>query len=105
VAVGAPIQLISIRGWPIDFPQEISVQRRAPFESRADSIMYCQLLAQLARQRGWEVHRYNAKAVEREATELLGVRARDVLYGPRETFGPPWSKDHRVALAATVVAV
>jgi hypothetical protein len=27
-----------------------------------------------------------------------------VLYGPRERLGPPWAKDHRIALAATVLA-
>jgi len=27
-----------------------------------------------------------------------------VLKGPRGRLGPPWAKDHRVALAATVVA-
>jgi hypothetical protein len=66
--------------------------------------MYCQLLAELARARGWAVHTYDAKAVEHEASGRLGDLARDVLYGPRVLFGPPWSKDHRVALAATVLA-
>jgi hypothetical protein len=27
-----------------------------------------------------------------------------VLHGPRARLGPPWTKDHRTALAATVVA-
>ncbi len=27
----------------------------------------------------------------------------DVLDGPRARLGPPWSKDHRVGLAATVM--
>jgi hypothetical protein len=27
-----------------------------------------------------------------------------VLYGPRAALGPPWSKDHRIALAATVLS-
>ena len=35
---------------------------------------------------------------------LLGERAREVLHGPRAILGPPWAKDHRAALAATVVA-
>ena len=35
--------------------------------------------------------------------EQLGPRADDVLNGPRHRLGPPWTKDHRVALAATVV--
>ena len=31
-------------------------------------------------------------------------RADEVLHGPRATLGPPWTKDHRIALAATIVA-
>jgi hypothetical protein len=27
-----------------------------------------------------------------------------VVDGPRRALGPPWTKDHRIALAATVVA-
>ena len=75
-----------------------------PFEARADAIMYRQELAELAHARDWEVHFYDAKAVEAQAGSLLGERAGDVLQGPRVTLGPPWTKDHRVALAATVVA-
>jgi hypothetical protein len=46
---------------------------------------------------------YDAKDVERRAAGLLGERARDVLHGPRAQLGAPWAKDHRVALAATIV--
>jgi hypothetical protein len=35
---------------------------------------------------------------------VLGARADEVLQGPRARLGAPWTKDHRVALAATVVA-
>jgi hypothetical protein len=66
--------------------------------------MYRHLLAEIARDRGWEVHPYDAKQVESQAADLLGERAEEVLRGPRATLGPPWAKDHRVALAATVVA-
>ncbi|HZA77147.1 MAG TPA: hypothetical protein VE623_12255 [Acidimicrobiales bacterium] len=94
---------MSLRAWPVDFPEDIAVQRRAPYESRADSIMYRQVLAELAHARGWEVHLYNAKDVEDEAVSILAGRADEVLHGPRATLGPPWSKDHRMALAATIV--
>jgi hypothetical protein len=65
--------------------------------------MYCQVLAELARDRGWLVHLYDAKEVEAEAAGILGERTNEVLHGPRATLGPPWSKDHRMALAATIV--
>jgi hypothetical protein len=66
--------------------------------------MYRQELSELAHARGWEVHVYDAKAVVGQAMSRLGGRADDVLQGPRARLGPPWTRDHRVALAATVIA-
>ena len=66
--------------------------------------MYRQELSELAHARGWEVHLYDAKEVEAEAARMLAERADEVLHGPRATIGPPWTKDHRIALAATIVA-
>jgi hypothetical protein len=102
-ALPAPVVSISLRTWPPDFPDDIAVQRRTPYEARADAIMYRQILAELARARDWEVHLYDAKGVEGRAASLLGERAHEVLHGPRATLGPPWTKDHRTALAATIV--
>jgi len=98
-----PVASMSLRAWPADFPKNIAVQRRVPYESRADSVMYSEVLAELARERGWMICHYNAKHVEHEAARILGERADQVLRGPRTTWGPPWSKDHRMALAATIV--
>lgn len=95
---------MSLRSWPADFPTDIAVLRRVPYESKADSVMYREVLAELGRARGWSIHFYNAKDVEAEAARFLADRADDVLYGPRATLGPPWSKDHRTALAATVMS-
>jgi hypothetical protein len=95
---------MSLRAWPVDFPEDIAVQRRVPYESRADSVMYCQVLAELARERGWVVCRYDANNVEIQAVSVPGERADEVLRGPRATLGPPWGKDQRMALAATIMA-
>jgi hypothetical protein len=103
-ALPAPVRSISLRAWPLDFPDDIAVQRRAPYEARADAIMYRQELSELAHARGWDVNLYDAKAVVDQAVRMLAERADAVLQGPRATLGPPWTKDHRVALAATVVA-
>ena len=103
-ALPEPIVSISLRAWPPDFPEDIAVQRRAPYEARADAIMYRQELAELAHARGWELHLYLAKDVEAQAAGRLAERADEVLHGPRATLGPPWTRDHRMALAATVVA-
>jgi hypothetical protein len=103
-ALPGPIESISLRTWPPDFPDDIAVQRRTPYEARADAIMYRQVLAEVAQDLGWLVHLYDAKHVLAQAAALLADRADDVLQGPRTRLGPPWTKDHRTALAATIVA-
>jgi hypothetical protein len=103
-ALPARIVSLSLRTWPLDFPDDIAIQRTVPYESRADAIMYRQLLADAARARGWDVHLYVAKDVVGQATSRLGDRADDVLLGARARLGPPWTKDHLTALAAAIVA-
>ena len=103
-ALPEPVMSLSLRAWPPDFPVDIDVQRRPPYEARVDAVMYRQVLSELARARDWDVHFYDAKVVEGRAVSVLGERAETVLYGPRAALGPPWTKDHRVALAATIVA-
>jgi hypothetical protein len=102
-ALPAPVVSIALRAIPSNFPDDIAVQRRPPYESRVDAIMYRQVLADLARVRDWDVHFYTAKDVIARASSMLEGRADEVLEGPRATLGPPWTKDHRVALAATIV--
>jgi hypothetical protein len=103
-ALPAPVVSISLRTWPPDFPDDIAVQRRVPFEARADAVMYRQVLSEVAQARGWDVHLYSAKDVLGQAATLLGDRSDETLQAPRATLGPPWTKDHRTALAATIVA-
>ena len=103
-AVNSPITSLAVRRWPPDFPTDIATLRRPPFESRADSVMYCEVLATAAEGRGWKVCAYDAKTVEAEAASILGPRADDVLRGPRRTLGPPWTKDHRMAFAGAIVS-
>lgn len=98
------IESMSLRRWPPDFPNDVAMQRRAPYESRADSVMYLQVLAEVGTSRGWAIHHYDDKTVEADAAALLGARADDVLHGPRARLGAPWAKDHRMALAATVLS-
>lgn len=102
--VAGPIASLSLRDWPADFPTDLATLRRNPFEAQADSVMYREVLASEAQRRGWQDHRFDAKTVESDAAAVLGTRADDVLYGPRQHLGPPWNKDHRIALAATVLA-
>jgi hypothetical protein len=103
-AVPEPVVSISLRAWPPDFPDDIAVQLRPPYEARVDAIMYRQVLSELAHARGWDVHLYHAKSVVGQAVRLLNERAEEVLLGLRATLGSPWTKDHQMALAATIVA-
>jgi hypothetical protein len=62
----------------------------------ADWVMYRRALAAAAEARGWPVHWYEAKKVL-DATEpsLLDLR---------KSLGPPWTQDHKLAMAAAIVA-
>ena len=51
-ALPAPVVSISLRTWPLDFPDDIAVQRRVPYEARADAIMCRQVLSEVALGRG-----------------------------------------------------
>jgi hypothetical protein len=102
-ALPVPVVSISLRVLPLAFPADIAVQRRAPYEARADAIMYRRVLSELAHARDWKVNFYDAKHVVGQAVSMLAERADEVLQGPRATIGPPWTKDHRKALAATIV--
>lgn len=103
-ALAGPVTSLSLRTWPDDFPTDLEVLVRPPWEARADAVMYRRILAELAADRGWAVHRYDARTVVDDAAAVLGDRSAEVLDGPRARLGPPWTKDHRMALAATVVA-
>lgn len=71
----------------------------------ADSVMYRQELASAAEARGWAVHWYNAKKVLDAARTILQVGDIEAHFRQlRESIGPPWTKDHKVAMAAAIVA-
>lgn len=91
-----PLATVALRTWPDDFPTDLETVRRAPWEARADAVMYRQEVAAIARERGIRVHRYDVKRVLAEATADLGA--------PRAALGAPWAKDHRVAYAAALAA-
>jgi hypothetical protein len=102
-ALREPVATLHLRALPADFPTDIAAQLRPPYEARADAIMYRQVLAAVAGARGWRVMYYDAKTAEADAATILAHQADDVLRGPRHRLGPPWTKDHRTALAAIVL--
>jgi hypothetical protein len=71
----------------------------------ADWVMYRKALAEAAEARGWAVHWYDAKKVLDAASEALGIEDLDAHFLQlRRSIGPPWSKDHKLAMAAAIVA-
>jgi hypothetical protein len=70
----------------------------------ADWVMYREALASAAVARGWAVHWYEAKSVFVAARLALRVENLDTYFLQlRRTIGPPWDKDHKLAMAAAVV--
>jgi hypothetical protein len=65
----------------------------------ADWVMYRQAMAAAAEARGWGVYWFDAKKEEDQAAAVVGDLA-----SMRSRFGPPWDKDHRVAMAASIVS-
>ena len=70
----------------------------------ADWVMYRKALASAAEERGWPVHWYDAKRVLGAASQALRVENLDAHFiQVRRAVGPPWDKDHKLAMAAAIV--
>jgi hypothetical protein len=71
----------------------------------ADWVMYREALASAAEARLWPVHWYDAKSVSSAASRALRVENFDAHFlQMRKAVGPPWNNDHKLAMAAAVVA-
>jgi hypothetical protein len=71
----------------------------------ADWVMYRNAVAFAAEARGWPVHWYDAKSVWGAASQALRVENLDAHFlQVRKTVGPPWDRDHKLAMAAAIVA-
>jgi hypothetical protein len=71
----------------------------------ADWVMYRKALAAAAEARGWAVHWYDAKSVSGAASQALRVKNFDAHFlQMRKAVGPPWNNDHKLAMAAAIVA-
>jgi len=70
----------------------------------ADWVMYRKALATAAEARGWPIHWYDAKKVLDAARQALRVENLDAHFlRVRKAVGPPWNKDHKLAMAAAIV--
>ena len=71
----------------------------------ADWVMYRKALAAAAEARGWVVHWYDAKKVFDAASEALRIKDLEAHFLQlRRSIGPPLGKDHKIAMAAAIVA-
>jgi hypothetical protein len=72
----------------------------------ADWVMYRRALAAAAEARGWPVHWFDSRRVQEMAGRALGVADMDAHFAQlRRAIGPPWSQDHRMAMAAAIAAL
>ena len=100
-----PIHGIALRTCP-QLPPTI-VQRLTDYRARnvADWVMYRKAIATAAVARGWPVHWYDARNVSEAAADALGVKSFDAHFlRMRKIVGPPWNNDHKLAMAAAIVA-
>ena len=76
-------------------------------QTRADSVMYRDALAEAASARGWSVHEYDPKSVFDEAARSMGLKENIDAWLERvgKELGPPWQKDHRMAVAGALGAL
>ena len=71
----------------------------------ADWVMYRTALAGAAEARGWTIHWYDTKKVFAAAKAALRVEDIDAyLSEMRNVLGPPWTNDHKLAMAAAIAA-
>jgi hypothetical protein len=71
----------------------------------ANWVMYRKALASAAKVRGCYVHWYDAKKVFDAASQGLGLENLDAHFlDVRRAVGPPWDRDHKLAMAAAIVA-
>jgi hypothetical protein len=104
-AAAQPILGITLRTCP-SLPPTI-VERIKDYRARnvADWVMYREALAAAAAARGWPVYWYDAKNVFEAASEALRVEDFDAHFlHMRKAVGPPWNNDHKLAMAAAIVA-
>jgi hypothetical protein len=100
-----PIARIAIRACPELPPttEERITDNRA--QTMADGVMYRDVLAAAAEERGWAVYWYERESVFRDAAAALGrddIQA--FLRAMGRSVGPPWQAKHKLAAAAALAA-
>ena len=99
------IRGVALRKCP-ELPPTIAERIKDYFaQNNADWVMYREALALAAEARGWPVHWFDAKKVFDAAGKALGVEDLDSHFlKVRKAVGAPWNQDHKLAMAAAIVA-
>lgn len=103
--VAAPIGVLALRACPA-LPPTLA-ERLSDYRSKnvADWVMYRMALAGAAEARGWRLHWYHARRVLDEACAVVRADSLDSRFAAvRTAIGPPWNADHKLAMAAAIVA-
>ena len=105
VALAVPrilgVALRSLPQLPPTIPERLKDYRA---RNVADWVMYRQTLASAAEARGYPVYWYDAKNVLEAASEVIRVEDfDDYSLRMRRAVGPPWNRDHKLAMAAAIV--
>lgn len=106
MAIPGGIYGVALRECPAWLPPTIA-ERISNYRAQnvADWVMYRQALAAAAEARGWAVHWYDSKKVLHSASDALRIPDFDAHFlQMRRTVGAPWDKDHKLAMAAAIVA-
>lgn len=106
-ALPAGLRTIAIRERPV-LPPSVADRIRSYYaQTRADGVMYRDALAQAAAERGWNCVEYAAKTVVADAAATIGTPAEFKAWLKRtgQILGRPWTRDHRIAAAAAIVAL
>ena len=99
----ATIRAIALRKCP---PLPATIAERIETysaQTKADTVMFRNALADAARARKWAVVWYEPKRVFDEAAAVLRTRTiTRLLNDTGKSLGPPWQNDHRLAMAAAI---
>ncbi len=100
-----PVLGIALRSRP-QLPPTI-IERIRDYRARnvADWVMYRDALAAAAESCGWPVYWYDPKTIFNAASNALRVESFEAHFlDIRGAVGPPWNNDHKLAMAAAIVA-
>jgi hypothetical protein len=105
VAMAVPhilgVALRSCPQLPPTIPERIKDYRA---RNVADWVMYRKALASACERRGWPIYWYDAKTVLASASQSLRTENFDAHFlEMRKAVGPPWNRDHKIAMAAAIV--